>query len=46
MMKKFLMYSSIQFTMGTDVKITFNTLGPGLPKNILMQYCRARRELQ
>ena len=33
------MYSSIQFTMETDVEVTFNTLGPGLPKNILMQFC-------
>ena len=32
--------------MGTNGEATFNTLGLGLPKSILMQFCRTHRELQ
>ena len=45
--EKFLkMYFSIQFTIGTNVEVTFNTLSPVLPKSILLSFCRTHRELQ
>ena len=40
------LYFSIQFPMGTNVDVTFNTLGPALPKSDLMQFCMTHRELQ
>ena len=39
-------FNPIHFTIGTDVEFTFANLGPGQPKYILMQFCRAIRQLQ